>query len=315
MTEYKYKLEPYKGIKTRYTCPICGLNKSFTRYIATDSGEHLADHVGRCNRESNCGYHYPPKQYFSDNIHLHIEINRNPTIQQKILNPAPISYIPFESHKRSLSNYEDNNFVLYLKKLFGKEVTKQLIKQYHIGTSKKWNNSTIFWQVDISGKIRTGKIMLYDPVYGKRIKIPYNHISWVHCTLNEPTFNLQQCLFGEHLLQNETIKPVAIVESEKTAIIASVYLPEFIWLAVGSINNLSTERCNVLQGRNVVLYPDLNALQKWQQISTKLSNIATFKVSELIELKASETEKLQGMDLSDFLITQKIVVEDDSNIH
>lgn len=315
MTEYKYKLEPYKGIKTRYTCPICEHNKSFVRYIETDSGEHLADHVGRCNRESNCGYHYPPKQYFSDNIHLHREIIIKPTTKQKISNSAPISYIPTITFERSFSNYDENNFVLYLKKHFGPETTNQLIKQYHIGTSKKWNNSTIFWQVDISGKIRTGKIMLYDPVYGKRIKIPYNHISWVHCTLNEPTFNLQQCLFGEHLLQNETIKPVAIVESEKTAIIASVYLPEFIWIVVGSINNLSSERCKVLCGRNVVLYPDLNALKKWQQIATKLSNIATFKVSELIELKASEMEKLQGMDLSDFLIEKKIVVEDDSNIN
>lgn len=70
MIEYKYKLEPYKGLKTRYPCPNCGHNKSYTRYIETDSGEHLAEHVGRCNRESNCGYHYPPKQYFSDNIHL-----------------------------------------------------------------------------------------------------------------------------------------------------------------------------------------------------------------------------------------------------
>ncbi|MBK8483505.1 MAG: hypothetical protein IPL31_03880 [Saprospiraceae bacterium] len=170
MTEYKYKLEPYKGIKTRYTCPICEHNKSFVRYIETDSGEHLAEHVGRCNRESNCGYHYPPKQYFSDNIHLKKEIIRNPTTQKKISNPDPLSYIPSELFERSLSNYEKNNFVLYLKKLFGKEVTNQLIKQYHIGTSKKWTNSTIFWQVDILGKIRTGKIMLYDPVSGKRIK-------------------------------------------------------------------------------------------------------------------------------------------------
>lgn len=301
MIEYKYKLEPYRGLKTRYTCPNCGHNKSYTRYIETDSGEHLAEHVGRCNRESKCGYHYPPKQYFSDNIHLKKEISRNPTTQKKISNPAPISYITSELFEKSLSNYEENNFVLYLKKLFGKEVTNQLIKQYHIGTSKKWTNSTIFWQVDILGKIRTGKIMLYDPVSGKRIKKPYNHISWVHSTLKDSTFNLQQCFFGEHLLQDEILKPVAIVESEKTAIIASVYLTEFIWLAVGSINNLSTERCKVLQERNVVLYPDLNAFDKWQQKAMALSGIANFKVSDLLELNSSIEEKQQGLDLADYL--------------
>jgi hypothetical protein len=64
-------------------------------------------------------------------------------------------------------------------------------------------------------------------------------------------------LFGEHLLIDKT-KPVAIVESEKTAVIASVYLPQFIWVAVGSLTNLNAEKCNVLKGRTVTLFPDLN---------------------------------------------------------
>ncbi|MBK8483504.1 MAG: hypothetical protein IPL31_03875 [Saprospiraceae bacterium] len=123
----------------------------------------------------------------------------------------------------------------------------------------------------------------------------------MHSTLKDSTFNLQQCFFGEHLLQDEILKPVAIVESEKTAIIASVYLTEFIWLAVGSINNLSTERCKVLQERNVVLYPDLNAFDKWQQKAMALSGIANFKVSDLLELNSSIEEKQQGLDLADYL--------------
>ncbi|MBK9722137.1 MAG: hypothetical protein IPO78_11055 [Saprospiraceae bacterium] len=191
--------------------------------------------------------------------------------------------------------------MIYLEKLFGYEMTNQLISKYHIGTSKKWNNSTIFWQVDISSKIRTGKIMLFNPISGKRVKEPFNYIYWVHCSLKDSSFNLQQCFFGEHLLKDEPSKPVAIVESEKTAIIASVYLPEFIWLAVGSINNLSTERCKVLQGRNVVLYPDLNAFDKWQQKAMALSGVANFKVSDLLESNASEPEKQQGLDLGDYL--------------
>jgi len=56
--------------------------------------------------------------------------------------------------------------------------------------------------------------MLYSPTTGKRVKEPFNHITWVHKALKQPDFNLKQCLFGEHLLQDKT-KPVAIVESEK----------------------------------------------------------------------------------------------------
>ena len=42
--------------------------------------------------------------------------------------------------------------------------------------------------------------MLYDPTTGKRVKEPFNHISWVHKVIKQPEFELKQCLFGEHLL-------------------------------------------------------------------------------------------------------------------
>ena len=39
----------------------------FTRYIDTETNQYIADDVGKCNRLDKCGYHYTPKQYFSDN--------------------------------------------------------------------------------------------------------------------------------------------------------------------------------------------------------------------------------------------------------
>ena len=165
----------------------------------------------------------------------------------------PVSFIPVQVFKDSLKSHEANHFVKYLIDLFGIEVTNELISKYFIGTSKHWPGATVFWQIDKSGKIRTGKIMLYNADTGKRIKEPFNHIQWVHKLINCPTFELKQCLFGEHLLHDKT-KPVAIVESEKTAIIASVYLPQFIWLSVGGVDGLNTEKCSVLKGRNVTLF-------------------------------------------------------------
>ena len=48
-------------------------------------------------------------------------------------------------------------------------------------------------------------------------------------------WELTKCLFGEHLLSaiDEKQKTVALVESEKTAIIASSIMPKYIWLATG----------------------------------------------------------------------------------
>ena len=68
---------------------------------------------------------------------------------------------------------------------------------------------------------------------------------------------------GEHLLTIYPTATVAIVESEKSAIIASFIMPELIWLATGGIQSLTIEKCRVLRGRNVILYPDLGAYDKW----------------------------------------------------
>jgi hypothetical protein len=215
--------------------------------------------------------------------------------------PKPVSFIPVEVFKASLKSHESNHFVKFLIDLFSIEVASDLVSRYFIASSKYWNGATVFWQIDTQGKVRTGKIMLYSPTTGKRIKEPFNHINWVHSALKMQDFELKQCLFGEHLLIDKT-KPVAIVESEKTAIIASVYLPAFIWLAVGSLTNLNAEKCNILKGRTVTLFPDLNGFDKWNSKAKELSQLANFTVSDLLELKATEAEKKQGFDLADYLI-------------
>jgi hypothetical protein len=304
MNAHRYILEPYKGINTRYLCPSCQQReKTFSRYIDTQTGKHVAPTVGRCNRESNCGYHYTPKQYFQDNNISFDAPQVKPYYKPKAVTPQqkPVSYIPVEVFKASLQSHEPNYFIKFLIDLFGVEVINELISKYFIGTSTHWNGATAFWQIDIAGKVRMGKIMLYSPTTGKRVKEPFNHITWVHKALKQPEFELRQCLFGEHLLQDKT-KPVAIVESEKTAIIASVYFPQFIWVAVGSLNNLNAEKCKVLAGRKVTLFPDLNGFEKWNIKAKELSHLAMFIVSDLLERKATEAERKQGFDLADYLI-------------
>ncbi|MBK9299111.1 MAG: hypothetical protein IPN14_00360 [Bacteroidetes bacterium] len=174
--------------------------------------------------------------------------------------------------------------------------------KYLIGTSNKWLGATVFWQRDIEGNIRTGKIMQYNPKQAKRVKEPEQLIYWEHKALNQPDFNLKQCLFGEHLINQNLIKPVAIVESEKTAIIASIYLPNLIWLSVGSISYLKAEICKPLKGRTVILFPDLNGFEKWTLKANELAHIANFSVSDLLDQKANEFEKEQGFDIADYLI-------------
>ena len=303
MREHKYILEPYKGMNTRHRCPNCQQrDNTFSLYIDTETGEHINPIVGRCNRESNCGYHYKPKQYFQDN---NISFDTPEQKAHKPLpvahQPKPISLIPIEVFKASLKAHETNHFVKFIINLFGFEVASQLVSRYFIATSKHWSGATVFWQIDTQGKVRTGKILLYSSTTGKRVKNLELPVYWVHKAIKQPRFELKQCLFGEHLLIDKT-KPVAIVESEKTAVIASVYLPQFIWVAVGSLNNLNVEKCSILKGRTVTLFPDLNGFEKWSSKAKELSHLAIFSVSDLLERKATEAERKQGFDLADYLI-------------
>ena len=229
--------------------------------------------------------------------------------------PKPVSFIPVEVFKQSLQIERDvlqvaetNHFVKFLIDLFVVEVTIELVRHYFIATSKHWDGAAVFWQIDIQGKVRTGKIMLYSPTTGKRVKEPFNHVNWVHKALKQPEFTFKQCLFGEHLLIDKT-KPVAIVESEKTAVIASGYFDKllgkdnnFIWLAAGGIDGLTAEKCSILKGRTVTLFPDLNGFEKWSSKAKELSHLASFQISDLLERKATEAERKQGFDLADYLI-------------
>jgi hypothetical protein len=298
---------------TRFRCPACQhRNKTFTRYIDTETGDHLHPNVGRCSRDNNCGYHYPPKKYFQEN---NISFDTLSTFSERI-RPEPIqlkpaSFIPADLFKASLKGHSANTFIQFITGRFGADAVGQMISRYFIGTSNQWNKAgaTIFWQIDSNGKIRTGKIMLYNPATGKRIKETKVYFSYVHSVLKFPDFILQQCFFGEHLLTDKS-KTVAIVESEKSAIIASLYFPKFIWLAAGGIDGLTAEKFSALNGRTVVLFPDLSkpnegkatAFEKWGSKAKEFEAIASIQVSDLLERKASDEERIEGLDLADYLL-------------
>lgn len=297
----RYILEKYNGSKTRFDCPQCNGKKTLTKYIDTELNEYLSDHVGRCNKLDKCEYHFKPKQFFADNKdYTHVYKPQ----QMKVAPPKKAMFtIPIEQLDATLTQYDSNNFALILLKLFDYNEAVKLLTLYEIGTSKKWNGSTIFWQIDANGIVRTGKIMLYNIETNKRVKQPYDHISWVHKDILTDTHELKQCFFGEHLINQFKSKPIAIVESEKSAIICSYFLPDYIWLSAGNINGLSIEKFKVLIGRKVVLFPDLNkGFEIWQQKANEFKNIAEVSISDYLQRIANTEQQTNGLDLADYLI-------------
>lgn len=300
MKYFRYVLEK-KGRK--HNCPSCG-KRRYRRFVDLETNSLIPEIYGRCDRENNCTYFLDP--YTDGYAKRESKGFQGWNTPRPTRRPRPViiptSYIPREKMEVSLRDYDNNNFALFLKNL-NPELQNVVIRRYNIGTSKRWDGATIFWQVDISGKVRTGKIMLYSPETGKRVKEPHPHFSWAHTQIEN--FQLKQCLFGEHLLKGNN-NPVAIVESEKTAIVASTYFPKFIWLACGGLSNLSPEKCQVLKGRNVVLFPDLNAFEKWNEkaeILRKEVRDIKITVSKLLEEKCNSEDREKGLDIADYLIS------------
>lgn len=227
---------------------------------------------------------------------------------QSVLKPEPkYDLIPESLFKRSLKHDNRNHFFGFLQSTFGEDIARSLAQNYQLGTSKYRPGACIFWQVDRQQKVRTGKVMVYDPATGKRRRdIPPQ---WVHrlSNLHKDNFKLAQCLFGEHLLQalkHET--PIALVESEKTAMIMAGIKPDVCWLACGSMSGLTTRQCQALKGRRTILYPDLDAQDKWTKDALKLNEQGfKFVVSDLLSAKASEQDYLGKFDLADYFLKQR----------
>ena len=284
MKNYKYQLEKYKGKSTRFQCPDCKKNNVFVRYTDLETGNYLADNVGRCNREGECGYHYTPQQFFTDNGKPQ---DYTPLMKCQKIIPKPISYLPDELIN---DDFKNNYFYDYLISKFDTKNVNEVMKRYQVGSSNHWSKSIVFYQFDKYQRCRTGKVMQFDSFTGKRIKKPYNRINWIHTKIDG--FNLKQCLFGEHLYRLGMNSTIGIVESEKTAIIMAIVKPDIVWMATSGLGNLSINTIKRLPFVKIVLYPDSGCADKWESKVKGMKNVQLFRGLESCN---------DGSDLADHL--------------
>ena len=315
MNEYRFHLQKYKaGRNTKQTCPQCGRRKCFVRYVDEEGKIEFPYYVGRCDHEDSCGYHYTPKDFFRDNPDLKPNDFENDTWRYDKTNkpvmvkpePEVPSFISADIMRKTLSHYETNPLYTFLCKTIGKDAANRQFEHYKVGTSKKWGGATVFWQIDKDGNVRSGKLMGYNPKDGHRIKEPIPQVCWVHTELKLPDFHLKQCLFGEHLLATSSAT-IMLVESEKTCLIASHFMSDFLWLATGGKDGcFNEETMHVLHGRDVILMPDLGATEKWTRKSAILTPICnSVTVSTVLEQMATDEQREAGPDISDFLLMQE----------
>ena len=310
-TIFKFSLDTSSK---KITCPGCNQKKA-VRYKNNGTGEFLPDKVCRCDRESSCGYHYTPKQYLTDIGQGYTPVTRSTT--QTEVKPEVVDYMPEWYITRSMQAYSESNFAAWVITLFGREIASKALLQYFVGRSKLQDGKyCIFWRIDKEGKVRTGKIMQYNPLTGKRVKT--SPPTWVHFNTNMQPFNFKLCFFGEYLISKHPDKTIGIVESEKTAIIASIFMPDMVWLATGGNSGCKWREWSVfhvLKNRNIILFPDYGyynrktlktCFDEWSdRANTIMSKMnCKIKVSRILEERFKETERLD-QDLADVLINQE----------
>lgn len=274
MKTYKWQLR--KGSR-KEICPNCG-KKRFVPYVLTSDGVTLAGaEFGRCDREQNCGYQrYPDGERYTV------------AEPQKIQPRERLEYANDDLHIST-----DSNLFHWACGLLGLNDAVLAWSNYNVGCI---GGRVIWWQIDREGIVRTGKVMSYLS-NGHRDKSDIFPVTWAH---KHPQLKnlfkgeeLHQCLFGEHLLTSNPNKPVALVESEKTAVIMSRFLPEYVWLATGGSQGIkSNERLTVLSGRKVLLIPDNGQYYAWKRaaelygwdIWDRLEKDAPFEGADILDI-------------------------------
>lgn len=204
------------------------------------------------------------------------------------------------------AQYPNNYFVQWLVGLVGKDVAYQACKRYNVGTSHGTlfgNGATVFWQVDKMQRIRQPKVVPYNPTNGKRVRTfkmefftpkPYTKAN-----------GYTPCIFGEHLLATDG-QQVCVVESEKTAIVASILYPNYIWLASGGAGKLASQwgvnaqTAKALQGNKILLVVDCDKAgrQGYELAQTELAKVGI--TSKLVDL----FERNDKFDLCDFIVQE-----------
>ncbi|WP_179948640.1 DUF6371 domain-containing protein [Spirosoma rigui] len=219
---YRYQL-PQKAIKA--DCPDCGPRhrRTLSRYVDTRTGEPLPHIYGRCDRESNCGYHESPYTAGQSGLSYADEVferwkQENPRAtphQQKPWNPKaynktkkrpiststqtsvtsspssiehPVFCIPDEIFEQSLGHYDRNQLATLLCRRFGQSIASELLQRFQIGTSSRWPGACVFWYIDEKGRKRGGQIKLFGDdwhtvKYFNQDGKRMTKTSWVHSAL------------------------------------------------------------------------------------------------------------------------------------
>jgi len=320
---YKYTLTN----KRRSKCPFCGKRGKYSAFMNTETKQLAPVEYGMC---SSCRKAKRPPDNFIQGESAKADDNEIGFFE------ADTVHINMINQFYRLAFQVSNNFIEGLEKKFGYERVKQVVNQYKLGSFEEFdsgvNSAVVFPYLFKDTHCCTGKLMWFDEDFHRikegRKKYPkflhnliYTNDNGIRYDLNDYDdddniipFKLKLCLFGHHQIINEKKKVICLVESEKTAVIMSIVLPEYIWVASGGKTLIQDYKFLFFAGRKCLAFPDLslddNVYQYWIKKLSYYNKKYDYDIdiidyySEFLQndIGLINYSKLKGFDIADFVL-------------
>lgn len=334
--EYRYTLD---FSSKKHICPRCS-RKTFVRYIDREREHYLPAQYGRCDREEKCKYYCNPytEKYGMDaegnrKKNTKVKFEKKYGHVQTERNRVHFNgdfFVKTMIPERYAKNTFICNLIQNVKHPFNIKDVMEVVSLYQLGTCIKKNGQrcgalTIPF-IDKNDNVRAVQVKEFNGT-NNTIETTFLHKVMINNLKKEgkqiPEWLIEydkqekkvDCLFGEHLLKQYPNNPVGLVEAPKSAIYCTLYfgLPDtaddILWLAVFNKSTFKIDRIKALEGRRIFVFPDLskdgstyNDWKKEAQIFEREMRGTKFYISDLLENKANENQRLKGADIADILI-------------
>lgn len=270
---FRYQLD---RSSRKFPCPSCH-KKTFVRIVDIEEGEYISEEFGRCDRQNNCAYSRYPKK-------------GKQSFTKKKLPQIPL--IAPDKKELMYFSFLNSNFHKFCRRI---GITNTHLKAWKVGSKRKTTVFGIFNQEE--RHINSKHVPYY--LSGKR-KRNVKVAAWY---LKAPEgYRHEKHLYGLHLFDPK--KDTVLVESEKTAVLASYFYPGYNWLATGGAAGTLSEKINEFfigrSGR--ILYLSDNDRSGMENKTVKtLEALAQKSLNLSISIINPFPDQKEGYDLGDFI--------------
>lgn len=245
-------------------------------------------------------------------------ISTTPVSYMFRLKPKPVfnpvepacTYIPMEMVDKLVTT--ENSLCKCLMHMFRPEAVEWVTEEYRIGAYPMggFDDSTVFPNIDRHGRVCNLKVQHYETdTFSPRFahsdpgSCYWLGSIWARGGLLPKDARFRSaCLFGEHLLSRYPESMVVLVESPKNALFGALAFPLWTWVATGNKSMLRREVLQPLQGRDVIVIPDRDAIAEWSTVIGKMTDLANFTIFDIC-LKHAPEGNLK-FDIADYIQQQ-----------